>query len=147
MKPTKLAFTKIESAESGYVLVLGPINPPDGEWSQWVDYIANNIVPGSGPRVLVVTEGGSPTAGQRAALSNVTDQHRNAAKVAVCTDSTMARGAITALSWFLPNAYRAFSPADIDRAIDYLDLRSSTSEIKATIKILQRQLGLSLTIR
>src|SRR5580704_8952938 len=103
--------------------------------------------PGSGPRVLVVTEGGSPTAGQRAALSNVTDQHRNASKVAVCTDSTMARGAITALSWFLPNAYRAFSPADIDKAIAYLELTSSSSEVKTTVQTLQRQLGLSVTIR
>src|SRR6516225_445034 len=136
MKPTKLAFTKIESAESGYVLVLGAQNPPDAEWALWVDYIAHHIVPGSAPRVLVVTEGGSPTAGQRAALSNVTDQHRNAAKVAVCTDSTMARGAITALSWFLPNAYRAFSPADIDKAIEYLELSAFSVTIKATIKLL-----------
>lgn len=142
MKPTKLAFTKVESIDSAYLLVLGASNPPDAEWDQWVEYIATNIAPGSGPRVLVVTEGGSPTAGQRAALSNVTDQHRNASKVAVCTDSTMARGAITALSWFLPNAYRAFSPADVDKAIEYLDLTPAKAEIKTTVRLLQRGLGL-----
>src|SRR5437879_1536227 len=106
MKPTKLAFAKVDSLDSAYVLVLGPSNPPDAEWGMWVEYIANNIQPGSRPRIVVVTEGGSPTAAQRAALSNVTDQYKNEARVAVCTDSTMARGALTALSWFMPNAYR-----------------------------------------
>jgi hypothetical protein len=147
MRPTKLAFAKVDTLEAAYVLVLGPTNPPDAEWGLWVDYIANYIKPGSRPRIVVMTEGGSPTAAQRAALSAVTDQYKNEAKVAVCTDSTMARGALTALSWFLPNAYRAFSHADVDRALQYLEITDGAGEVRSTIKVLQRQLGLSVSIR
>jgi hypothetical protein len=142
MKPIKLAFAKVGGVDSTYVLVLGSANPPDAEWALWVDYIATHIQPGTAPRVVVVTEGGSPTAAQRGALSDVTARYKDEARVVVCTESTIARGALTALSWFLPDVYRAFSPADFDKALKYLGLTSAADEIKSTVRELQNQLGI-----
>jgi hypothetical protein len=146
MKPIKLAFAKVEEVDSTYVLVLGAANPPDVEWAQWVDYIATQIQPGSAPRVIVVTEGGSPTAAQRAALSKVTDRYKNEAKVAVLTESVIARGALTALSWFAADVYRPFSPTDFDNALKYLGVSSAAAEIKTAIRTLQEQLGIPASI-
>lgn len=139
MTPSKIAFDQLDSA---YVLVIGQANPRDAEWAEWVEFVTVNSTPGMKPRIVVVTEGGAPSAAQRAALSDVTEAYKSEVKVAVLTESTMARGALTALSWFAANVYRPFAPADIDKALHYLDLTAKAAEIKSKIRLLQRKLDL-----
>lgn len=145
MKAPTLAFARLESVASAYVLVLSERPPDEADWASWVAYIAEHISPETAPRVLVVTEGGAPSAAQRASLSRVTERHRHAAKVAVCTDSALARGAITALSWFMPNAYRAFSRGALDDAAHYLDLSAVSLEVAALARTLRRRLDATST--
>jgi len=142
MTPSKIAFDRLDSS---YVLVIGPASPRDAEWTEWVEFITVNSTPGMKPRILVVTDGGAPSAAQRAALNDVTEQYKSEVKVAVVTESTMARGALTALSWFAANVYRPFSPAEVDKALQYLDLPPSKgSEIKGMVRVMQRKLGLTV---
>jgi len=69
--------------------------------------------------VLVFTLGGGPTTQQRhemrAALHEVP-----APPTAILTASTLVRGIITSLNWFLGNQVRAFEPSEVDRALRYL---------------------------
>jgi hypothetical protein len=140
-KLTKIAFDQLDSV---YVLVMGPAAPPDSEWAQWVEFVTVNSTPGMQPRIVVMTEGGAPTAAQRAALSGVTEQYKAEVKVAVLTESMIARGALTALSWFAADVYRPFSPNDSDKAFHYLDIASKGPQVKDLIRNLQKQLGLPL---
>ncbi|WP_394836434.1 hypothetical protein LVJ94_05955 [Pendulispora rubella] len=69
---------------------------------------------------MVVTDGPGPNAAQRETMNK-----RIPAPflVAVVTHAVMARRIVSVLSWFNPNI-RAFAPADLPAALDYLDVRA-----------------------
>jgi hypothetical protein len=132
-----LAFEKVGTA--CFILVLGDKNPTDGEWSEYLDFLRKHLVPGVEPRLIVKTNGGSPSPAQRKLLNEVTKDYAKSAKIAVLTGSTIARGAVTALSWFTPG-YAAFNPADIDvydKALDFLGMKHPSTlaaEVKGTLR-------------
>ena len=98
------------------VFVHGSLAPSADEWQKLIGLFRThpNL---SLLRTLVFTEGGAPNAAQRADLAAVIGSVKM--PVSVITDSIIARGAGTALSWLNP-ALRLFAPKDFDDALDHL---------------------------
>jgi hypothetical protein len=93
-------------------------------------------------RILVVTEGGTPSPKQRQALDVVSKPVMNKSKIAVVTRSTFARGVVNAFALLYP-VYRAFDPRDIDGALRYLDLSpAQMDDAKRRIDELRAELAL-----
>ena len=91
-------------------------------------------------KILVVTEGGSPSAAQRARLTEIFG--KKGVPTAVLTDSSIVRGVVQALNWFVQGALRAFAPERLEDALVYLgapvgfagDFRKIIGTLKAEIK-------------
>jgi hypothetical protein len=49
-------------------------------------------------------------------------EHGKLPHMAIMTSSRAIRGAMTALSWFMPDVFKAFAPSDWSRAAAYLGL-------------------------
>jgi hypothetical protein len=102
------------------VFVHGTTTPTDAEWDR-VLQMFRDVGPARS-KTFVWTDGAAPNAAQRAKLAKVTEGA--APPIAVLTDSAFVRAACTAISWFNPRI-RAFSPTDMDRALDHLDATAS----------------------
>ena len=96
----------------------------DDEWSRYLEAAARYVGVTAKPRGLVITAGGAPTPEQRKKLDQIFHPHRARARVAVVTDSTFARGVVTAIRLFYP-FYQAFALKELDEALRFLDLRST----------------------
>jgi hypothetical protein len=95
--------------------------PEDAEWDRFVDACAKH----PNGRCLVWTEQAGPTPKQRNRLAERT---KNAPlKTAVCLDSTIARGIVTAVSWF-NSKIQAFSKSELEAALKYLEVPSTTAQ-------------------
>lgn len=104
----------------------------DSDWVQYIEWLKGMLRPGMNITCVVYERGNGPNAAQRKQLQEVTAPVT--LKVAVITPSTAARGAVTALSWFKPG-YKAFSPAEMDGAMDFLGLKGPDAQIvKQTIQ-------------
>lgn len=68
-------------------------------------------------RALIFTDGGAPNSTQRNEVNSVLKGREH--PTAVVSDDRMVRGIVTAFSWF-NSKIRAFSPANINEALDYL---------------------------
>ena len=121
------------------ILVHTKDNPSDPEWQEylqaakpWRDKIEG---------FLVVTEGGGPNTVQRAELNETLDAERGS-KTAVVTLNRIARGLVTALSWFNPGI-KAFSTIHIPAALDYLGVSKPDQDLLITeLKRLKSELGI-----
>jgi hypothetical protein len=92
--------------------------PADIEWSRVVAEYQR--MPNSRAcRVLVYTTGGAPTAAQRAQLFAALGSAMP--RIAILTESVMARIAAKAVSLFVPEL-RVFDAHQVDAALDYLEL-------------------------
>jgi eukaryotic-like serine/threonine-protein kinase len=73
-------------------------------------------------RTLAVTDGGGPNTRQRARLRETVGGARwTVAVVSNALANPLVRGLVTAFTWFLPGV-RAFSPAQVRRALAHVDL-------------------------
>jgi hypothetical protein len=103
-------------------------NPPrNSEWQGYVEAIKRAVAECTGKqelRFLVLTDGGGPNASQRSA-STENDLVKNT-RTAVVTGSLVARAIAAAYSWFNV-CIRAFSPTDIGRALEFLELPPPTA--------------------
>jgi hypothetical protein len=114
-----MAFQKVGDY---FILVHNAAAPTDEEWDEWMSEFDLHSI-------LVVTDGGAPTASQRKRMKLRVDQLRGELaasgtkrepKVATITASSFVRGVLTALGWFYHDAYAAFPPDHIDQALSYL---------------------------
>jgi hypothetical protein len=88
----------------------------DADFGQFLD----DVLPRSAIRRVVVRAGeGAPRADHRAALSRW--YQASSVRGAVLTDSIIARGGVTALSWF-GLTIRAFAPQQLEQALDYVEI-------------------------
>ena len=136
-----MAFGKVAAC---FVLVHTKQPPSDAEFEAYIQFLEQHAGDGGDLRVLVITEGGAPTAAQRMQMNEA----QNAAmldrsisfRVSTVTDSVFVRGVVTALSWFHP-VYRAFSPAEMKQALAYLDIPpESFDEVIRVVDRLKGQL-------
>ncbi len=120
------------------VLVHTKDSPTDEEWKAYCDDARKWRTQIRG--ILVLSEGGGPNSVQRGELEVALD--RPEAKTAVVTLSRVARGIVTAMSWFTPKI-KAFSTLQIPAALEYLDVPPrSHDSIGTAIKALRVELQL-----
>jgi hypothetical protein len=103
-------------ARCGQLLLLahGSVPPAQDEWDQYVAALAQAHKSGL-TGLLVLTDGPGPNSSQRKQVSSFD------LRSAVLTPAAVARGIVTALSWFGANI-RAFTPEQIDEALEYLQV-------------------------
>jgi hypothetical protein len=98
--------------------------PGQGEWDESMQALASYARETNDDftrwRGLVFTDGGAPSALQRAQLSAIYKDRP--VRVSVISRSPFVRAVVTALTWFNLKI-KAFSPGDIGRAFEYLDVR------------------------
>ncbi|MEJ7731171.1 MAG: hypothetical protein WKG00_18385 [Polyangiaceae bacterium] len=110
------------------------VNPPADEWDAALETIvdhraARNVAP-SGMCHLVVSDGGAPSAKQRAQLLHAVWKGKPG-KIAVVTpvlDNPIKRGVATALTWLNPLS-RFYEPSGFRLALQYLDVTEHTDAI------------------
>jgi hypothetical protein len=119
--------------------------PSDEEWAEYLTAHAPLIEKGVSMRVLIVTEGGAPTAVQRMKMNEMVAEwikvNPDCVRSAIITSSAFVRGVVTAISWFRPIA-RAFSHDHMDQAFSYLEIPPKyIPEIEQMIPVLKSKLG------
>ena len=87
-------------------------------------------------RVLVLTRGAAPNAGQRAELSKVLGGARP--RIALVTSSLIARMAGKAFTLFIPD-FRVFDVSQIDGALGYLDLGNDRARAERMLAELREE--------
>jgi hypothetical protein len=92
---------------------------------------------------LVVTDGGGPNATQRRkALALLTSRQGGHPQTAVVTSSIMARGVVTAMSWFIKDRIRAFPQRQLAEACTFLGVSHRYAELREVVRNLRRELEL-----
>lgn len=137
--PKTLAFELLPPRAA--VLVHGRENPSEAEWNAYIDALAGLIAKVGDISVLVVTDGGGPNSVQR---TDMNDRIRggNDMRGAVVTESRVARGIVTALSWFNAGV-KAFPPVRLRDALRHLGLdEAEQAEALAAVRRLRDELGL-----
>jgi hypothetical protein len=118
------------------VLVHGEKPPTAEEWTAYVAFLRKNWVQRVS-RLLVVTPGPAPTAKQRQEMNHGWTCE---GRIAIVTPSAIARGIVTALSWFSKDVYKTFAPQNLDDAVAFLELPfNAGGEVKKLIFSLQVQ--------
>jgi hypothetical protein len=90
--------------------------------------------------ILIFTRGGAPNARQR---KRTTDfwVGRDLPKTVIMTSSTVARGVVTALNWFMAQKLKAIDSDDFAGAFDYLEVApDERPAVQATVLRLDAQL-------
>ena len=108
------------------IVVVGAVgSPADTEWDAHVAEVTEIYQRRGSVRILVSSDGGGPTAAQRARLGKAVAAKN--VRSAVLTTSVVIRGVVTAFSWFQPG-FRAFAPSDFARAATHLELSPIEAE-------------------
>jgi hypothetical protein len=128
-------------------LIVGVHNaspPSAAEWDGWMA-TCQPLDPRQ-VKVLVFTDGGGPNAHQRDLWNKYLDGAKP--RLSVVTDSTIARGIITAMRW-LNNEMRAFAPEKSVRAIAHLRLPVEPEDLVSRTTALAEHLtsGMPNTLR
>jgi hypothetical protein len=135
MEQRTMAFGNFMSC---VILVHSATAPTDKEWGHYIDFLKQQRT--AQTKIIVVTEGGSPGASQRAKLTELFG--KVGVPTAVMTESAVARGVVTALSWFYAGKLGAFPTARMDEALIHIgapvgfaeDIRKIITVLKAEIK-------------
>lgn len=123
------------------LILVHPEGPPtDGDWDKYLAFLEENR--SDRVRLLVSTLGGGPSAQQRTRLRTVVDRYPGKKlTTAILTGSTLARGMVTAISWFIPGL-EAFAPNQLGAALDYLGIpRALETDVSRTITQLRQKLA------
>jgi len=133
------ARTNIAVERVGHTLVVvhGATHPSDADWAIYLVALARNIA--TIEAQLIITNGGSPNSEQRRASLEIA-AGRPVPPSAVVTSSVLARGAVTALSWFMKDRIHAFRPDEFDEACAFIGataekgtLRDAVTRLRATL--------------
>jgi hypothetical protein len=122
------------------ILVHTKDSPTDAEWTEYAQAASKWKRDIQG--FLVITEGGGPNTMQRAELDAAIGIESHSAKTAVVTVSRIARGIVTAISWFSPGI-KAFSTNQLSHALEYLGVSATeVDSVNAEIRRLKKELGI-----
>lgn len=127
----KLAYTFFKKRL--LILVHTKDAPENDEWKEYVNSARQwrkDI-----QAFLVVSDGGGPNTMQRAELDEAIDIEHHPGKTAVVTVSRIARGIVTAISWFSPGI-KAFGTNQMQQAIEYLGM--SPAEVDSVVNEVNR---------
>jgi hypothetical protein len=114
--------------------------PVDAEWDEYLKFLVESKHPSA--RLLVLTQGGGPSAAQRGRLRTVLEHYpKKKLPTAILTGSVVARGIVTAISWF-DQSIEAFPPQQLGAAIKYLGLPAAAEiEIARALEVLKKKLN------
>jgi hypothetical protein len=117
--------------------------PKDDEWAEYVKLIQETgarLRAAKIPvRVLVLTDGSSPTPAQRGKLVDAAEGLE--VRSAVISKNLVVRGVVTVLSWFQVNN-KFFAPAELSGALAFLDVPTDRAADLWSVAVdLQKQLG------
>ena len=115
-------------------------SPTDEDWDAWIDASRRALDGHGGCRALVVSMGANPNSKQRSKVNELFQDRPQ--RVAVMLDSRLARGAVTALSWFNPEI-KPFNLAQFDEACNHLDIRG---EMRARVRTVLAEMRAALSI-
>jgi hypothetical protein len=123
---------------NGLLLVVHNHNDPAAaEWAAYCELAARLHRDEGYVHTLVSTPGAAPNASQR----NLYKEKVPPNKVAVVTDSTLSRAAVTAMSWFNSNL-KAFRSNQFNEALAHLGV-AKAENLHTALGELQRHLGMS----
>ncbi len=136
---SQMACQRVRSA---ILLVHGPEAPTADEWDEYLKLVdaSRALV----TQVIVHTEGGGPNPKQRDAVQTLYNTYKpSAPPVAVLSNSVIARGIVTAISWrYGRDKIRAFSPTELDAALAWLRLdRLTLDEVQRVLPALKIRVG------
>jgi hypothetical protein len=114
--------------------------PNDDDWAAWIAATRRALERTGSVRVLVYSLGGGTTSKQRSEVNELFKDRPQ--RVAVMLNSRLARGAVTALSWFNPQI-KAFDLEQFEDACVHLSIEGShrllvqraITEMKAKLSI------------
>lgn len=113
--------------------------PTDAEWKVYCDDVRQWCKSIRG--ILVISDGGGPNTVQRADLEAALDNDTYKAKTAVVTLSRIARGIVTAMSWF-NSGIKSFSTVQVRPALEYLEVPTvEHDQVIAQINQLKAEIG------
>lgn len=134
----KLAYTFFKKRL--LILVHTKDAPENDEWKEYVNSARQwrkDI-----QAFLVVSDGGGPNTMQRAELDEAIDIEHHPGKTAVVTVSRIARGIVTAISWFSPGI-KAFGTNQMQQAIEYLGMSpAEVDSVVTEVNRLKKSLGI-----
>jgi len=107
------------------IAVHNNLPPEQQEWDNYLEVLVRTLNSDSnGTRVLTITDGGAPNAGQRSQLfQQVRGKYSGTVLGSVVSDSILVRTVVTAFALVNPGS-RAFSPRDFDTSLHYLGITS-----------------------
>ncbi len=122
---SSMAFREMRFGELDYFIWMhGTEAPENDKWQASIEamraYVRAHDNKFDNYRGLVFTDGGAPTASQRADLNSI--YGGRPVKVAVIANSAFVRAVITALTWF-DLKIKAFAPKEIAAALDHIGVR------------------------
>lgn len=123
------------------------VAPTTADWAEYIAWFTRVLAAAGGPpmvsgalTVLVYERASGPNAAQRKQLNDLVARYP--IRVAVVTNSAIARGVLTAMSWFAKGkGYQPFTPEQLDSAMEFLQVDMITaSSVKQNLLDLLRQL-------
>jgi hypothetical protein len=112
--------------------------PSDDDWQVFMQAWERNLDHVTAQ--LVVSDGGAPNAEQRrTSVARISARRAGPPPTAVVTASLVARGAVTALSWFIKERIRAFSPEAMSDACKFLGVAHQEPDLRDAVRDLRRQ--------
>lgn len=106
---------------AGCTLYVSSRRPPvDSDWAEYVQWFQKSTPPASNVISLVYERSTGPNAAQRKQISDMTAKCK--VTTAVIAASSLARGLVTAVSWF-KEGFKAFNPNEVDEAIAFIGLK------------------------
>ncbi len=121
-----------------HIAVHGQSNPDATDWEAYLRATKKLLQRHENVKALVYTLGGNPSSAQRSELNKINEGLLP--RVSVMVESRVARGAVTALSWFNPSI-KAYSLEQIDEAMAHLGLFGvKAKQVKETLEALKQAL-------
>ncbi len=136
---------KVVGAADGETMLFlhGSRAPTREEWDACMATLASMATAGTLAklRVLVVSDGGGPDAVMRGKLQALFKEQGYSTKTSVVLSGGMlARGMVTAVSWFNPNL-KSFAPNGFAAALEYLGLSHGAQRLLRELSNMERELG------
>jgi hypothetical protein len=146
---SNMVFRELKLGDFDYFIWMhGTEAPENDKWQASIEamraYVRAHDNKLDNYRGLVFTDGGAPSASQRADLNSI--YGGRPVKVAVIANSAFVRAVITALTWF-DLKIKAFAPREIGGALDHIGLRTTERRRLFTeLKAMELECGGRITV-
>lgn len=122
---------------------------PDEDWREYIDYMKRVGKEGPIITLLQYSPDVAPSAKQRSEMGGLSEVFApKLAGVAICTDSMMVRGVITAIQWILrsKNQSKGFKPSEYEQGFAWLNQfgEFDVAEAERALAVVTKRMGFEL---